>query len=72
MRQENILRLLVLVLALMSVEYPGAGAGAQRSAPPRTVREVEFSYHTDVTGIDPKAHRVEAWIPLPREGRSSG
>jgi hypothetical protein len=43
-----------------------AQAKAQ-SAAPSTEREVEFSYHTDLTGIDPKAHHVEAWIPLPRD-----
>lgn len=39
------------------------------SEQPAKVREVEFTYQTDLTGIDPKAHRVEAWIPLPREDR---
>ncbi|HLX37031.1 MAG TPA: transglutaminase-like domain-containing protein, partial [Candidatus Binataceae bacterium] len=34
---------------------------------PAKTRTVEFIYHTDITGIDPQAHRVEAWIPLPRE-----
>ena len=35
--------------------------------PPHKAREVVFTYHTELTGIDPKAHKVEAWIPLPRE-----
>lgn len=36
---------------------------------PAKVREVDFIYRTNITGINPKAHRVEAWIPLPREDR---
>ncbi|MGA2412481.1 MAG: transglutaminase domain-containing protein, partial [Candidatus Binataceae bacterium] len=41
----------------------------QSGPQPAKVREVEFTYQTDLTGINPKAHRVEAWIPLPREDR---
>ena len=44
-------------------------AQTQPGAQPAKVREVEFTYQTDLTGIDPKAHRVVAWIPLPREDR---
>jgi hypothetical protein len=34
---------------------------------PAKVREVDFTYHTEFTGISPTAHRIEAWIPIPRE-----
>jgi transglutaminase-like putative cysteine protease len=44
-------------------------AQTQPGAQPAKVREVEFTYQTDLTGINPKAHRVVAWIPLPREDR---
>jgi transglutaminase-like putative cysteine protease len=56
-------------LALVSVDLPSAKAQTQSAPQPAKVREVDFTYHTDLTGIDPKAHRVEAWIPLPREDR---
>jgi transglutaminase-like putative cysteine protease len=36
---------------------------------PAKIREIEFTYQTDLTGINPTAHRVDAWIPLPREDR---
>ena len=56
---------LILVNVCLSVAEEEA-----RSAPePARVREVDFSYRTDLTGINPKAHAVEAWIPLPRDDR---
>ena len=58
-----------VALVLVSVDLPSAKAQTQAEAQPAKVREVDFTYHTDLTGIDPKAHRVEAWIPLPREDR---
>src|SRR3984957_12334399 len=63
--------LVAVAFALMLVNFDLLSAEAQtQSAPqPAKVREVDFTYHTDLTGIDPKAHRVEAWIPLPREDR---
>lgn len=56
-------------LLLVSVYLLSAKAQTQSESQPAKVREVDFSYHTELTGIDPKAHRVEAWIPLPREDR---
>ncbi|MGA7762559.1 MAG: transglutaminase-like domain-containing protein [Candidatus Binataceae bacterium] len=56
-------------LTLMNVDLFSARAQTQPPPQPAKVREVDFTYHTDLTGIDPKAHRVEAWIPLPREDR---
>jgi len=58
-----------LALLLLNVDSLSAKAQTRSEAQPAKVREVEFTYHTDITGIDPKAHRVEAWIPLPREDR---
>src|ERR1700722_11506956 len=54
-------------LALVNVDLLSAKAQTQSAPQPAKVREVDFTYHTELTGIDPKAHRVEAWIPLPRE-----
>ncbi|HEY2106054.1 MAG TPA: transglutaminase domain-containing protein [Candidatus Binataceae bacterium] len=68
-RHKSIIAAIVMVLVLIQVELLSTYALAQSSAPPPTVREVQFIYHTDLTGIDPKAHHVEAWIPLPREDR---
>ena len=59
----------VFALALVKVDLSGAKEQTQSTAEPAKVREVEFTYHTELTGIDPKAHQVEAWIPLPREDR---
>jgi transglutaminase-like putative cysteine protease len=56
-------------LVLVSVDLLSAKAQTQSESRPAKVREVDFTYHTDLTGIDPKAHRIEAWIPLPRYDR---
>src|SRR5271156_1627791 len=57
---------MIVIAVLAAVGYIGARATAESLGPPQTSREVEFTYHTDVTGIDPRAHQVEVWIPLPR------
>jgi hypothetical protein len=56
-------------LTLVNVDLFRAKAESQSAPQPAKVREVDFTYHTEFTGISPKAHRVEAWIPLPREDR---
>ena len=56
-------------LTLANVDLLTAKAQTQSAPQPAKVREVDFTYHTELTGIDPKAHRVEAWIPLPRDDR---
>jgi transglutaminase-like putative cysteine protease len=61
--------LLAVALTLMNVEFLSAKAQTQSASQPAKVREVDFTYRTELTGINPKAHRVEAWIPLPREDR---
>jgi transglutaminase-like putative cysteine protease len=57
----------ILVLTVVEVDLLGAKAQTPSAVEPAKVREVEFIYHTDLTAMNPKAHRVEAWIPLPRE-----
>jgi hypothetical protein len=59
--------LLAVACLLMLLNVDVSNAHGQTKSEPAKVREVEFTYHSDITGIDPKAHRVEAWIPLPRE-----
>jgi transglutaminase-like putative cysteine protease len=61
--------LLAVALTLVNVELLSAKAQTQSAPQPAKVREVDFTYHAELTGINPKAHRVEAWIPLPREDR---
>jgi transglutaminase-like putative cysteine protease len=56
-------------LALMIIGCPGSRARAQSAPQVSTVRAVKFTYHTDLSGLDPKARQVEAWIPLPRDDR---
>ena len=59
----------LLALTLLNLDVPRANAQAQSEPSSPKLREVYFTYHTDITGIDPKAHRVQAWIPLPREDK---
>jgi transglutaminase-like putative cysteine protease len=60
---------IALAALLFAFQCGAVNAASQAPTPPDKVRVVEFTYHTDLTGIDPRAHRVEAWIPLPREER---
>jgi len=57
------------VLTLVNVDLLSAKAQTQSGLESAKVREVAFTYHTEFIGMDPKAHHVEAWIPLPREDR---
>src|ERR1700720_3627023 len=61
--------LVAFALTLVNVDLVSAKAQTQSTPQPAKVREVDFTYHTEITGISPQAHRVEAWIPLPREDR---
>jgi hypothetical protein len=56
-------------LMLVTVDLLSAKAQTQFAPQPAKVREVDFTYHTDLIGINSKAHHIEAWIPLPREDR---
>jgi transglutaminase-like putative cysteine protease len=68
LQEKKALAVALFALILISIACFGAAARAEPSAPPDQARQVEFTYHTDIT-VDPKAHRVEAWIPLPREDK---
>jgi hypothetical protein len=57
---------IAFVLTLLNVDLSSAEAQTESTRQPPKAREVDFIYHTELTGIDLKAHRVEAWIPLPR------
>jgi len=57
----------MFALMVMDGDLLSAKAQTQSTVQPAKVREVEFIYHTDLTGMNPKAHSVEAWIPLPRD-----
>jgi len=62
--------LLLAVMFVLTVVDGGllsAKAQTQSTIQPAQLREVEFTYQTDLIGMNPKAHSVEAWIPLPRE-----
>jgi hypothetical protein len=61
--------LTVFALILVNANLLSAKAETQSAPQPPKVRDVNFAYSTEITGIDPHAHRVEAWIPLPREDR---
>jgi transglutaminase-like putative cysteine protease len=47
--------------------FSSIATAASDPTPPDTQRHFRFTYQSEISGIDPKAHRVEAWIPLPRE-----
>jgi transglutaminase-like putative cysteine protease len=57
----------IFVLTVVEVDLLRAKAQTRSVVEPAKVREVDFIYHTDLTRMNPKAHRIEAWIPLPRE-----
>jgi transglutaminase-like putative cysteine protease len=61
--------LVAIALTLVNIDLLSARAQTQSAPEVAKVREIAFTYHTVFTGIDPKAHHVEAWIPLPREDR---
>jgi transglutaminase-like putative cysteine protease len=54
-------------LILINLDLLNAKAQTQSEIQPAKSREVDFTYRTEITGIAPSSHRVEAWIPLPRE-----
>jgi hypothetical protein len=66
---KYLFRAAAFALLLLNLGALTSKAQTQSEAPPAKIREVEFIYQTYLTGIDSKAHRVEAWIPLPREDR---
>src|SRR6516165_6375 len=66
---KSLLLAAIFVLTLVDGGLLSAKAQTPSAVQPARVREVDFIYHTDLTGMNPKAHRVEAWIPLPREDR---
>src|SRR5579864_3455905 len=59
----------LFALTLVNVDLLSANAQTQSAPQPTKVREVDFTYHTELTGISQEGQRVEAWIPLPREDR---
>jgi len=67
--RKYLLLAIAFALALLNIDPLSAKAQMQAAPEPAKLRKVEFTYHTEFTGIDPKAHHVEAWIPLPREDR---
>ena len=67
--QKCLIVVATFVVMLVSVDLLPVKAQTRSALQPEMMREVQFIYHTDLTGIDPKAHGVEAWIPLPRVDR---
>jgi transglutaminase-like putative cysteine protease len=67
-RRRSLTSILTAAVLASCIALLGTLTKAQSAAPSAT-REVTFIYQTDITGINPKASRVEAWIPLPRTDR---
>ena len=61
--------LLAAVLALSANAFAAEGAYTPQpaGAAPSTLREIRFTYHADIPVQNRSAHKVEAWVPLPRE-----
>ena len=61
--------LVVATLAAMAASTAAAvrSAHAGDSAPPSHWRDVHFEYRAQLGPFSPDAHRIEAWIPLPRD-----
>jgi transglutaminase-like putative cysteine protease len=58
---------IAFALTLVNVDLLSAKAQTNSSPQPAKMREVDFTYRTEISGISSRDHRVEAWIPLPRE-----
>ena len=43
---------------------------AQPAEGPDRVRDVEFTYHAEINGIEKSARVIEVWVPLPRKDKS--
>ena len=62
--------LLVAALAVSaSAAFAGEGAYTPQpaGAPPSQLREFRFTYHAEIPVKNRSAHKVEAWVPLPRD-----
>jgi hypothetical protein len=59
-------------LSLVKVDLLSAKAETQSAPQPAKLREVDFTYHTDLTGIDPKAHRVGLYSAAARRPIPAG
>jgi transglutaminase-like putative cysteine protease len=58
----------IILAAALAIAGALAALAAAPAPAPDKVRDIVFTYHTVITVTDTRAHRVAAWIPLPREG----
>jgi len=65
MRELRLGKIVIVSFAILALLV--TVAAASDATPPDRQRDFRFSYHSEIGSIDPSAHHVEAWIPLPRE-----
>lgn len=66
-QRSKLVATLLFTLAIATAAGSSPFAAQNSNAAPDKVRNVEFSYQSEISGIDPNAHEIEAWIPLPRK-----
>ncbi len=71
-RKVTPLRIVLLAATLAcssGVAFAAEGAYTPQpaGAPPSTLRQFRFTYHADIPVQNRPAHKVEAWVPLPRD-----
>lgn len=58
--------LIALVAALGATNASPGFAAGKAPPPPSRIRDVHFTYHAEIRSINPRAKRIDVWIPLPR------
>jgi hypothetical protein len=66
---ELIPRVAIATLVVLFSTNPFAPAAYAAEGAPDRVRSIQFEYRTDIPVTDSQAHKLEVWIPLPREDR---
>ncbi len=72
MKLKTVIGAFIAVVALIALSISAnAAEGAYKPAPagfpPSKLREFHFTYHADIPVTNSSAHKVAAWIPLPRD-----
>jgi|HubBroStandDraft_1064217.scaffolds.fasta_scaffold41025_5 hypothetical protein len=66
---ELIPRVAIATFVVLFSTNPFAPAAYAAEGAPDRLRSIQFEYRTDIPVTDSQAHKLEVWIPLPREDR---
>jgi hypothetical protein len=66
---ELIPRVAIATFVVLFSTNPFAPAAYAAEGVPDRLRSIQFEYRTDIPVTDSQAHKLEVWIPLPREDR---